>query len=400
MKISAIIAEYNPMHNGHIYHIDETKKSSNSDGTICVMSGNFVQRGEPSIIDKWERTKIALLNGIDLVLELPSIYAVSSAEFFAFGAVSLLNSLNIVNNLSFGSETGNIKDLYTLAEILTKEPDEYKIKLKTYINLGLPYYAARNKALSQLLPKNIDNLLTNSNNILGIEYCKSLIKLHSSINPITVRRIGDDYNNENIISNFPSATAIRKSLMYNTDLSSLASFMPNSTYEELLKLHNANYNFVFKENLFQYLKYKCLSSENHIDNIPDASEGLHNKIYDCIISSNNINELILKVKSKRYSYTRISRILCQYFIGFENYNTALLRKKPCPYARILGFNDRGREMLKLIKSNSNIPIYSKLPKKELLDDCLKLDIQATNAYSIINKNVRPMWDYLTSPIYL
>ena len=115
MKISAIIAEYNPMHNGHIYHIDETKKSSNSDGTICVMSGNFVQRGEPSIIDKWERAKIALLNGIDLVLELPSIYAVSSAEFFAFGAVSLLNSLNIVNNLSFGSENGNIQDLYTLA---------------------------------------------------------------------------------------------------------------------------------------------------------------------------------------------------------------------------------------------------------------------------------------------
>ena len=160
MNISAIISEYNPIHNGHIYHINNTIKKAKSDGIICVMSGNFVQRGEPSIIDKWNRAKMALLNGIDLVLELPAIYAVSSAEFFAFGAVSLLNNLNVVSNLSFGSEDGNIKSLYRLAKFLTDETDDYKALLKSYINLGLPYYVARNKAVHELLGENVDDLLT------------------------------------------------------------------------------------------------------------------------------------------------------------------------------------------------------------------------------------------------
>ncbi len=363
------------------------------------MSGNFVQRGEPSIIDKWERAKISLLNGIDLVLELPTIYAVSSAEFFAFGAVSLLDSLNVVNNLSFGSEDGNLEILYRLAEVLTNETDNFKVILKSYMNLGLPYHIARNKALCELLDDNVDDLLKESNNILGIEYCKSIIYLNSSIKPVTIKRNGDNYNEQNIKSKFPSATAIRKRLMENTDLDGLKEFMPETAYTTLLKMANNNYDFAFKEKTFQYLKYKSLSSKNNIQNIPDASEGLNNKIYSSIISSDNLNELIHKIKSKRYSYTRISRILCQYFIGFEDYNTDVLRRRPCPYGRILGFNDKGREMLKLIKNNSSIPIYSKLPKKGLLDDCLKLDIQATNAYSMINKSVKPMSDYLISPAY-
>lgn len=400
MKISAIIAEYNPIHNGHIYHINTTKEKLNSDGLICVMSGNFMQRGEPSIIDKWQRAKMALLNGIDLVLELPTIYAVSSAEFFAFGAVSLLNNLNVVHNLSFGSEYGSLDSFKHLAKILTAETDDYKIILKNYIKLGLPYYTARNNALSELLNENMDKLLKSSNNILAIEYCKSIIKLKSSIKPITVKRIGDNYNEENIKSNFPSATSIRKLIMNNADLRQLEGFMPPSAYSELLEMAKNNYDFASKEKIFQYIKYKSLASQNNIGNIPDASEGLHNKIYNSIISSDNINQLILKIKSKRYSYTRINRILCQYFIGFENYNTGVLRSNPCPYARILGFNDTGREILRFIKSSSDIPIYSKLPKKELLDDCLKLDIQSSNAYSLLNKSVKPMSDYLISPIYL
>ncbi|WP_026882330.1 nucleotidyltransferase [Clostridium akagii] len=400
MNISAIISEYNPIHNGHIYHINNTIKKAKSDGIICVMSGNFVQRGEPSIIDKWNRAKMALLNGIDLVLELPAIYAVSSAEFFAFGAVSLLNNLNVVSNLSFGSEDGDIKSLYRLAKFLSDETDDYKTLLKSYINLGLPYYVARNKAVYELLGENVDDLLKSSNNILGIEYCKSIIKLNSSITPITVKRVGDKYNDEDITSTLPSATALRKHLMENSNLHVLSKFMPDSAYKSLLQLSTNNYDFAYKEKMFKYLKYKCLSSINNIENIPDANEGLHNKIFNSIISSNSLDELIIKTKSKRYSYTRISRIMCQYFIGFENYNTATLRNNTCPYARVLGFNDKGREILKLLKDNSSIPVYSKLPQKQLLDDCLKLDIQASNAYSMINKNVKPMWDYLISPMYL
>lgn len=400
IKITAIIAEYNPIHNGHVYHINSTREQLKSDGIICVMSGNFMQRGEPSIIDKWSRTKMALLSGVDLIIELPTIYAISSAEFFAFGAVSLLNKLNVVHSLSFGSEDGNLNSLEHLARILTEEPDDYKFNLKAYINLGLPYFSARNKALSELLNEDVNELLAQSNNILGIEYCKSIIKLNSSIKPITIKRTGDNYNEQDIKSQFPSSTAIRKIIMDNTNLDKLNGIMPVSAYSELLQMANNNYDFAFKEKMFQYLKYKSFSSPNNIQNIPDASEGLHNKIYNSILSSDNINELIFKIKSKRYSYTRISRILCQYFIGFENYNTDLLRRTQCPYARILGFNDKGREILKLIKKNTDIPIYSKLPKIELLNDWLKLDVQASKTYSIINKSVKPMSDYLISPLYL
>jgi len=399
MRISAIIAEYNPIHNGHVYHINTTREQLNSDGIISVMSGNFMQRGEPSIIDKWTRTKMALLNGIDLIIELPTIYAVSSAEFFAFGAVSLLNKLNVVHNLSFGSEDGNIDALQRLAKILTEETDDYKSILKVYMNQGLPYFSARNKALSELLNEDVNELLKPSNNILGIEYCKSILKLNSSIVPITIKRTGDNYNEQNIKSKFPSSTAIRNILIDNSNLDKLSGIMPKSAHSELLQMINNNYDFAFKEKMFQYIKYKSLSSPNNIQNIPDASEGLDNKIYSSILLADNINQLIFKIKSKRYSHTRISRILCQYFIGFENYNTRLLRSLPCPYARILGFNDTGRKMLKLIKNNSDIPIFSKLPKEELQSDCLKLDIQASKTYSIINKSVKPMADYLTSPIY-
>jgi predicted nucleotidyltransferase len=402
MKISAIIAEYNPIHNGHIYHINETKKALNSDGIICVMSGNFVQRGEPSIIDKWIRTETALHNGIDLVLELPTVYAVSSAEFFGFGAVSLLNSLNVVSNLSFGSELGDLKSIYNIANILTKETTDYKKSLKSYIDLGLPYYTARSYALGEILDENhcgnISEILSNSNNILAIEYCKSLIKIDSSIEPFTIKRNGDNYNDLQIKSKLPSATAIRKHIKDKGSLS-LKDFMPPYATDKLSYLIKNGYDFTFKEAIFRYIKYKCLTLENNIEKIPDASEGLNNKIYNSILSSNCFEELMDKAKSKRYSYTRISRILCQYFIGFENYNTNLLRSVPCPYARVLGFNETGRRILRLIKNNSDIPFYTKLPCINAANECLKLDIQATNAYSILNKNIKPMSDYTTSPIF-
>lgn len=400
MKIASIIAEYNPIHNGHIYHIEETKKNLNCDALICIMSGNFMQRGEPSIIDKWTRAKMALLNSVDLVLELPTIYAVSSAEFFAFGAVSLLDSLNLVSHLSFGSESGNLPLTFEVAELLINETSKFKETIKSYLNLGLPYYIAREKTLKDLSSLDIDNFLSNPNNILAIEYCKNIIKFGNKISPFTIKRNGDNYNNKDIKSNFPSATAIRKFLYDNKDLHSLVNFLPKSAFTEIVSLVNNNYDFAFKEKLLPFLKYKTLSYGNHIENIPDASEGLHNKIFQAIINSATVEDIITKSKSKRYSYTRISRILCQYFLGFDAFNIADLRKKPCPYARVLGFNNVGRYVLKLLKESSNIPVYTKLPKSNLTSTCLKLDINATNVYSLINKNISPMADYITSPLYI
>jgi predicted nucleotidyltransferase len=406
MNISGIIVEYNPLHNGHLYHINKTKELTNCDALICVMSGNFAQRGIPSSIDKWTKTKMALNNGVDLVLELPTVYSASSAEFFSDGAVSLLNSLGIVNNICFGSEHGNINEIYTISKILLQEPMEFKLLLKTNLSKGIGYPLARANALfDYLISSNIDisNQLTNdflnsSNNILGIEYCKSLIKLNSSIKPYTLKREGAAYNSNSLHSEFSSATAIRKFVKENGSLTELEGHVPSSVLAELLDLYSKNYTFTFEDSMFPYIKYKSFSSKNSLVNLPDVSEGLDNKIIKSLQNNLNYSSAILDMKSKRYTYTRLSRILCQYFIGFDSFDTKKLRSLPCPYARVLGFNSTGKSILKSIKTNSNIPLYSKVPAAP--NETLQLDIQATKSYSLINSSVAHNSDYLISPIII
>ncbi|MBE6044125.1 MAG: nucleotidyltransferase [Clostridium thermopalmarium] len=399
MNLTAIIAEYNPLHMGHLYHIESAKNLTNCDGIICVMSGNFTQRGIPSIISKWDRAKTALNCGVDLVIELPLIYSLSSAEFFAFGAVSLLNNLGIVNNLCFGSESGNIKSIYKIASVLYEEPEIFKDYLKSYLNKGLSYPAARSKALSHIFKKDLDIIetLKHPNNILAIEYCKSLIKLDSAIVPYTIKRIGSSYNNINLEKQFSSATSIRNHLKNKGNIELLMNTLPSSSYNILYTNYN-NKNLAFEESIFNYIKYKALTSKNNLENLPDVSEGIHNKLYSALSSSSSYEELINTVKSKRYTYSRISRILCQYFIGLEEYNTAELRKLPAQYARILGFNNRGREILREIKRTASIPIYTKLPKN--LNTMLQIDVQGTKSYSIINKSISFNSDFTISPIRL
>lgn len=397
MNITGIIAEYNPLHNGHIYHLVETKKICSSDGIVCIMSGNFVQRGEPALIDKWNRAKSAILSGIDLVIELPCIYSLSSAEFFAFGAVSLLNSLGIVNSLCFGSESGNIENIECIANILNREPEEYKNYLKYNLSRGLSFPKSRMEAVKKFMIKNSHSFLDESemkysNNVLGIEYCKSLKKLNSAIKPYTVKRKGNLYTDTNL-SYYPSATSIRNSLKESQNADLLKGLIPESSFN-IIKSNIGS--IAFKDSMFSFLKYKAYTSKNSLKNLPDVSEGLENKIYDALVNSNSIDEALLSIKSKRYAYTRITRILTQYFIGFDCYNTAYLRSLPCPYARILGFNERGKEILRLMKSKSNIPLVSKVNKIE--NETLNLDIQATKAYSLINNSVNYLDDYLKKPI--
>lgn len=403
MKICAIISEYNPLHNGHIYHINKTKELTNSDAIICIMSGNYVQRGIPAIIDKWNRTKAALKCGADLVIELPVIYSLSSAEFFAFGAVSLLNSLRVVDYLSFGSEIGNINFILDIAKVLNEEPLEFKTLLRSNLNTGSTYPSARSKALIEFLSKeksysnlSLSSHLNSSNNILAIEYCKSLIKLNSNIKPITIKREGGSYNSNEFNNKFSSATSIRNFLKENSNIYPLKNHLPFESFLLIDKLKNDNYEFIYEDLMFPYIKYKYFTSNEDITNLPDVSEGIHNRIYKALKKSLDYYSLIENIKSKRYTYTRISRILCQYYIGFENYNTRLLRSLPCPYARILGFNENGIKVLRKIKGNSSIPVYTKLPNNA--EDTLALDIQSTKSYSILNKNISPYSDYLISPI--
>ncbi|MEG0306907.1 MAG: nucleotidyltransferase [Clostridium sp.] len=404
MKISGIIVEYNPFHNGHLFHINKTKELTNSDLIIGVMSGNFNQRGIPSIVDKWTKTKMALNNGVDIVLELPAVYSLSSAEFFSFGAVSLLNSLGIVDSLCFGSEIGDIDLLNKISTILVDEPISFQNILKSELDKGNLFPKARSMALIQYLtdktPHSEEYLteqLNSANNILGIEYIKSLKKLNSNITPYTLKREGGSYNSTILNNIFSSATSIRKTLKSEASISSLKNHIPKTVYDEFTTLRNDNYTFPFDNMMYPYIKHKALTSvKNNFELIPDASEGLHNKILKSLENSSSYEECISMIKSKRYTYTRISRILCQYFLGFQEYDTLSMRNSPSPYCRILGFTNHGSSALKSMKTNSNIPIYSKIPKDS--NPFLKLDLQCTKGYSILNPSIRPNEDYLTSPI--
>ncbi|BDR64172.1 nucleotidyltransferase [Clostridium tetani] len=401
MNITGVIVEYNPFHNGHLYHLNKTKEITDCDGIVAVMSGHFVQRGSPALLDKWTRAKLALLNGVDLVLELPTIYSTSSAEFFAYGATSLLDGINIVNNLCFGSELGNIDVILKTSKILQEEPLSFKEDLKNFIDKGISFPNAREKALINFMRKeknsfDFNNVLCLSNNILALEYCKNLFKINSNIKPFTVKRQGSHYNCLHLRDNLSSATAIREYIGNNENLDNLVKSVPETVLNMLKNFQNEQCKFPFEEDMFTYIKHKYFSNTGSIENLPDVSEGIHNRIYRALDTCNTLKEAMNMIKTKRYTYTRIKRILCHYFIGMDMINSDELRRNPCPYARILGFNRKGQDILKLIKKSSNIPIINKIPKK--IDSTLNLDINATKCYSLLNKKVNPLDDFLKKPV--
>lgn len=398
MNITGIITEYNPFHNGHLYHLNTGKEVTNCDAIVCIMSGNFVQRGEPALIDKWKRAEMALLNGVDLIIELPAFYAVSSAEFFARGAINILDGLGVVNNVFFGSECGDIDLLSKIARILTDEPKELQVKIKENLKSGITYAKAREKALIDILNEDsLNEVLSNSNNILGIEYIKAIIKCNSNINPLTMKREGSKYNDKELNTIFSSATSIRENIKNGFSLNSLESYMPSPSLQMLKSLANNNYPFVFEEAMYSYIKYRLLTNCINFNNLFEIKEGIDNKFIKEIYNSSSYEDLILKTKSKRYTYTKISRLLCQLFFSLDNYDFNELLQNHNLYARILGFNDKGRQILKDMKKKSSIPIITKVPKN-INNKLLKLDIQCTKAYSILNNKVNPLSDYLLSPV--
>ncbi|MFQ8891421.1 MAG: nucleotidyltransferase [Clostridium sp.] len=399
MNVTGIITEYNPFHLGHLHHLKECKKNTNCNGVICVMSGNFVQRGMPAIMDKWERAKIAVKNGVDLVVELPLIFSISSAETFAYGAVALLEKTKIVNNLYFGSEHGNVLDLNKIASVIIKEPIEYKNTLKKELAKGVPYHYARLTSLKNYFNDiNLEEIISSSNNILGIEYLKALIRLNSPIKPYTLKRIGSNYNDENITSLYASATSIRKTLSFN-DFDKIKKVLPKESYEEIINLKNTDYKFVYPEDIFPFLKYKILTEGENLSKLSQLKEGLDNKIKKEILNSNNLNEFILNIKSKRYTYTAISRALVSFFIGMENFSLDDIKNSSIEYIRPLAFNERGSKILKEIKNKESVKIITKLPKN-IENSMLSLDLLGTKAYSILNKNISPMEENLRSPIFI
>ena len=421
MNILGLVVEYNPFHNGHLYHLEKSKEITNATHTVAIMSGNFLQRGEPALFDKYTRAKAAVENGVDLVIELPTLFACQSAEIFSHGAISTLNSLNCINSICFGSEVGNIDILYTIASILVNEPDDFKVSLKKYLKEGMLFPSARSNALFDYISKNkliniskedLLNILNSSNNILGIEYIKSIVRLNSNIKPYTITRVKSEYNSEKINSSICSATAIRKSLKDNSDVTLLYNVIPNKTYNIIKDSMDNKFNPMFDENYFEILSSIILRDFNYLNNYFDVNEGIENKIYQSIFTSSSLNDLHNSIKSKRYTLTKVKRILNNILLGITKDDVTLVKDiNIVPYIRVLAFNDKGREIIKSIKNNSEINIINKFSKVSFaLDDdkfktLIDYDIKASNIYNMIyyknNKQLLkgPM-DYYLSPIYV
>lgn len=407
MKVVGFITEYNPFHFGHKVHLEEAKKITNSTHSIAVMSSSFVQRGEPSLIDKWTKAKIAIENGVDLIIELPFIYSAQSAELFAYGGVNILNSLCIVDFLAFGSEIGKIEPLDKVASVLNKEPIIYKKNLKKYLNLGLSFSEARSLSLSSYFTDNHYNyteILKQSNNILAIEYMKALKRLNSCIKPITIKRQGNDYKDENITTTIASATGIRKSILEN-GLESIKDYVPKETFLELEEFYNKYNHFNYLDNyneIFQYILRT--STKENLLKIMDMEKGLENRILDKGSLSSDINIVIDNIQTRRYPKTRIQRIFIHLLNELFGYTIREIYEESPSYVRILGSNKKGLELLNKIKESSNVPIITKFADTKYIKDdyikkTLKLEEKATDLFFLGLSPKKPLinMDFLTSP---
>ena len=388
MNVLGIIAEYNPFHNGHMYHLKSALTKADADYTVCVMSGNFIQRGEPALFNKFIRADMAINCGIDLIIELPVYYSVSTAEKFAYAGVKLLNECG-ANYISFGCETADVSQLISISNLLLNETYEYKNELKKQLNLGLSYPDARSKVISKLL--NISSNITNQpNNILAIEYLKALAQINPIITPIPVERVDSNYYDTDSKTNILSATGIREKLKHSEDID---IFMPQGTLS-LMK------DPVFLKDFEQLILFSLRKlSLSELKALPDVTEGLENRILSAIISSSTLDELIDKIKTKRYPLARIKRILISGMLGLSKEKLQLFDKSGGPqYIRILGWNEKGKELLSLISKKSNLPIITSVNKflstaTDLQKEMLHKDILATNIYTLITKDKTMNLDY-------
>lgn len=367
----AVICEYNPFHNGHKYQLNHHKKELGADSVICLMSGSFVQRGAPAIYDKWTRACDAIENGADLVLELPVVYSSQSSQRFAQGAVSLLDKLGIVDYLSFGSECGDIDKLKKCADVIYSPEFAHLLDEKKKSRVSYP--SARTEVLRENFSQIDESLINSPNNILSIEYLNALKRINSNIEPKTLLR--------NKV--FASATLIREKIENSESIKGLVPTDLRKTYDS--KAYDNLVLYHFKKESLKTLHKMC-----------DMAEGLEYKFKKALQGATTYNELAESVKSKRYTRTRIDRIIVNSLLGIEDKHTEI----PPQYARVLAFNKKGQDILATMKKTSKIPIITKVADVKPTNPDFQLmfekDILSTDIYSILTN--RPLGlDFKTSP---
>lgn len=393
-KRIGIIAEYNPFHNGHLYQIQKAKELTGADTVIAVMSGNFTQRGDTSLINKFEKAKIALQNEVDMVIELPTIYSISSAENFALGGVKILNEIGNIDYLVFGIEEENLEKLQAIADVLVNEDDEFKRNIKEELDKGNSYPKAREIVLKKVLSsENVENIMQKPNNILAIEYLKALKITNSKIKPFAIKRKNTMHNDENINKNYASGTYIRK-LFIENNFNKIRKVVPKYTYERLLELKNQG-TYVSSINDFSDIviyKIRTMTKEE-ISQIADVNEGLENSIKLASTTCKTIDEIVEKVSTKRYTKTRISRILTYILLDITK-SEMEQSKNANQYIRVLGINKKFEGILKTINNDKLITSLKKFEENNGENQLLNIDKKATEIYTIkYPKSVQTNLDY-------
>lgn len=373
MTIAGIIAEYNPFHNGHLYQIEQTKRAG-ATHIVAVMSGSFVQRGEPALFSKWERAAAALKSGVDLVLELPVSYAMSSAERFGFGGVFLLHALGCVNMLSFGSESGDLAKLQAAADLCLNlhQNSDFSALLKS----GCSYPTARTRTVAILAGEQTASLLSSPNNTLGIAYLNALTKLKSDIRPFTVSRVGTAHDAEETSGNYASASLLRQKLWAGE---SITAFVPQAATDCLTGKPTADPNKLETALLWQLRR---MPAEDYAA-LPDVTEGLQHRLYRAAQSAESLSDFLDRVKTKRYTHARLRRIAWSAALGLRQTDYRL----PIPYLRVLGFNPRGREILALAGQTAALPIVSSFREIEKISP----------RFAALEKGATDLWNLAVSP---
>ncbi|HDR4361139.1 TPA: nucleotidyltransferase [Bacillus cereus] len=385
-----MVVEYNPFHNGHLYHVQQTKKLTQSDIIIAVMSGPFLQRGEPALISKWYRTKMALANGVDLVVELPYVFATQKAETFASGAISILNALR-VSEICFGSEDGQIENFYNTISIQKNEEETFNCLVKQFMDAGNSYAKATSDAFSHILTseKNID--MSQPNNILGFQYMKAILSQNSSIQAQTIKRFASHYHDETFNDqHIASATSIRKQLFSEEgSFTTIEPFLPQAT-TSLLANYKQNYGILHNwEQYFSFFKYRLMTmSPGDLRHIYEIEEGLEHRILSKIQNSSSFYSFMEALKTKRYTWTRLQRACTHILTNTtkEDIRSANIEQH-APYIRLLGMSQKGQTYLSKNKKKIELPILTHT--KTFDHAALDIEKKANSVYfSIMHEPLR------------
>lgn len=414
MKAVGLVTEYNPFHNGHLYHLNKAMELTGADISVAVMSGDFVQRGEPAVLDKYTRTSMALNSGVNLVVELPVNYAVSSAESFAAGALKVLDYIK-ADSIAFGSESGDIERLSKLAHILCDNEDTLYKEISKYTANRISYAAARQKVVEKLTDKDTAAMLTSSNNILAVEYLKAIIKNNYAIKPYTVQRQGDSYNDTDIRSEYASATALRENLKADN----ISEYIPVKAGLIL----SSNTNYIYPDDITEALFTRLLDilfassydKNVFIENVmkyPDVNKEIAGRLYKSAMdmitrtvpqgaeSKDNgvfsFGSLCEHIKTKEVPLSRIKRALVRITLGLDKKHMEKYENEP--YIRVLGFDKKGQEYLSYIRKTVEVSLITKTADyKEMLLD----DIHAANIYNMIaagKYGVKELGDFVRGPV--